>query len=92
MKHLDEQKPTPTPPGTPTQVFVRFVRERPEGIEVQIGCDGEEAVPENTRKMMALVARSFSAAFLLVGDMGAVERAERLAEYIENHNTNHKDP
>lgn len=92
MKRMDEQKPRPTPPDTPTQVFVRFIRELPGGIEIQIGCDGEETAPTNTRKLMALVARSLSAAFLLAGDIGAVERAERLAEYIENFNTNHKEP
>lgn len=74
--------PTPTPPGTPTQVFVRFVGERPEGIECQIGCDGEENAPPKTRKAMALVAHSIAAAFLVAGDVGAYERAERIAEYI----------
>lgn len=73
---------TPTPPGTPTQVFVRFVGERPEGIECQIGCDGEENAPPKTRKVMALVAHAIAAAFLVAGDAGAAERAERLAEYV----------
>lgn len=74
--------PTPTPPGTPTQVFVRFVGERPEGIECQIGCDGEENAPPKTRKAMALVAHAIAAAFLVAGDAGAAERAEQIAEYI----------
>lgn len=73
---------TPTPPGTPTQVYVRFVGERPEVVECQIGCDGEENAPPKTRKAMALVARSIAAAFLVTGDVKASERAERLAEYI----------
>lgn len=74
--------PTPTPPGTPTQVYVRFVGERPEGVECQIGCDGEENAPPKTRKVMALVAHAIAAAFLVTGDAGASEHAERLAEYI----------
>jgi len=74
--------PTPTPLGTPTQVYVRFVGERPEGVECQIGCDGEEIAPPKTRKVMALVAHAIAAAFLVTGDAGAAERAERLAEYI----------
>ena len=78
--------PEPTPPGTPTQVFVRFVGERPDGIEVQIGCDGEENAPQKTRNAMALVAHSIAAAFLIAGDVGSSERAERLAEYIATWN------
>ena len=67
--------PTPTPPGTPTQVYVRFVGERHEVVECQIGCDGEESAPPNTRKLMALVAHAIAASFLVAGDAGAAERA-----------------
>ena len=74
--------PTPTPPGTPTQVYVRFVGERPEGIACQIGCDGEENAAPKTRALMALVARGIAGALLVAGDAGAAEHAERLAEYI----------
>lgn len=74
--------PTPTPPGTPTQIFVRFVGERPEGVECQIGCDGEENASPKTRMTMALVAHAIAAAFLVGGDTGAAERAERLAKYV----------
>ena len=74
--------PTPTPPGTPTQVYVRFVGERPEGVEFQIGCDGEENAQPNTRRLMAVVAHAIAAAFLVTGDAGAADRAERLAGYI----------
>lgn len=82
MRIVSDPSPTPTPPGTPTQVYVRFVGERTEGIECQIGCDGEENAPPKTRKAMALVAQSIAAAFLVAGDAGAADRAERLAEYI----------
>ena len=74
--------PTPTPPGTPTQVYVRFVGECPEGVKCEIGCDGEENAPPKTRKAMALVAHAIAAAFLVAGDAGAADRAERLAEHI----------
>ena len=50
-KEATMPSPTPTPPGTPTKVFVRFVAERPEGVECQIGCDGEESAPPNTRQI-----------------------------------------
>jgi hypothetical protein len=83
MKIVSDPKPTQTPPGTPTQVFVRFIGEQPDGIECQIGCDGEENAPPTTRKAMALVARAISASFIVAGDIGAAERAEHLAEYIE---------
>jgi len=81
--------PTPTPPGTPTQVYVRFVGERSEVVECQIGCDGEENAPPKTRKVMALVAHAIAAAFLVGGDAGAAERAERLAEYIMQKEERH---
>ena len=82
-KELPTQEPTPTPPGTPAQVFVRFVEERPEGIQSQIGCDGEENAPPLTRKAMSLVAQAIAAALLVAGDAGAAERAQKLADYIE---------
>lgn len=82
-------RPTPTPPGTPTQVFVRFVGERPEVIECQIGCDGEENAPPKTRKVMALVAHAIGAAFFAAGDAGAAERAQRLAEYVMQEKERH---
>ena len=80
---------TPTPPGTSTQVFVRFVGECHEGIEVEIGCDGEENATPNTRKVMTLVAHAIAASFLIAGDAGAAERAERLAEYIMQKGADH---
>lgn len=84
MEVIADHEPTPTPPGTPTQVFVRFVGERPEGVEVQIGCDGEDVAPQNTRRAMALVAHAIAASFLVAGDAGAAERAERLATHIQS--------
>lgn len=81
--------PTPTPPGTPTQVYVRFVGERPEGVECQIGCDGEENASPKTQKVMALVAHAIAASFLVAGDAGAADRAERLAEYIAEQGGDH---
>lgn len=73
----------PTPPGTPTQVFIRFDGETPEGVNCKIGCDGEENAPPRTRKLMMLVTHSIAAAFLAAGAAGAYEVAERLAERIE---------
>ena len=82
MKDPNTPEPTPTPPGTPTQVFVRFIGEEQGGVRVEIGCDGEESATPKIRMVMSLVARAIAASFLVGGDVGAAERAERLAEYI----------
>ena len=38
---------------------------------------------------MALVAHAIAAAFLVAGDAGAAERAERLAEYVMQEDERH---
>jgi hypothetical protein len=77
---------TPTPEGTPTQIFIRFGDLTPDGkhIRCEIGCDGEDKASPVVRQAMSVVARGIVSSFLAINDMEAAYSAWRIAEGIEN--------
>ena len=82
--------PTPTPPGTPTQIYVRFGACEDGLISAQIGCDGEENSLPEVRATMAAIANSLAILFAVLPDGTpdhrinnvAAASATRLAEYL----------
>lgn len=74
--------PTPTPPGTPTQVYVRFRGVENGQINAEIGCDGEEDTTPEIRHVMAATAMTISAFFATFGQEDAAESSARLASYL----------
>ena len=77
---------TPTPEGTPTQIFIRFGDLTPDGkhIECEIGCDGEDKASPVVRQTMSVVARGIVASLLALSNMDAAKAAWRIVEGIEN--------
>ena len=87
---MPSTEPTPTPPGTPTQIYVRFGACEDGFIAAQIGCDGEENAPAEVRATMGAIANSIAILFSVLPD-GTPDRrinnvaaasATRLAEYL----------
>lgn len=77
--------PTPTPPGTPTQVYIRFRGVENGQINAEIGCDGEENTSPEIRRVMSAVAMTISAFFATFGQADATESSATLALYLASN-------
>lgn len=77
--------PTPTPPGTPTQVYVRFHGVENGQISAEIGCDGEENTTPEIRRVMSAIAMMISTFFASFGQTDAAESSVRLASYLASN-------
>ena len=73
---------TPTPEGTPTQIFIRFGKETDGGIECSIGTDGEDTAPYKTRMTMVAILQGIAVTMAVLGDMRAATSANKLADAI----------
>lgn len=73
---------SPTPEGTPTQIFIRFGKETDEGIECSIGTDGEDNAPRNTRMAMVAILQGIAVTMAVLGDMRAATSANNLADAV----------
>lgn len=77
--------PTPTPPETPTQVYVRFRGIENGLINAEIGCDGEEETTPEIRRVMSAIAMTISVFFATFGQADAAEKSARLASYLASN-------
>ena len=77
--------PTPTPPGTPTQVYVRFRGIDNGQINAEIGCDGEENTTPEIRRVMSGIAMTISAFFATFRQADAAESSATLASYLASN-------
>ena len=73
---------TPTPEGTPTQIFIRFGKETDGGIECSIGTDGEDNAPRNTRMAMVAILQGIAVTMAVLGEMRAATSANNLANAV----------
>lgn len=73
---------TPTPEGTPTQIYIRFGAETEEGIECSIGTDGEDNAPRNTRMAMVAILQGIAVTMAVLGAMHAATSANNLADAV----------
>lgn len=84
MKPDNEPTITPTPEGTPTQIYFRFGEQDAEGnIHMTIGMDGEERAPVAALSAMGIVAASSAISLRIAGQKQAAEAASALAKYLE---------
>ena len=75
-------KSTPTPEGTPTQIFIRFGKETDGGIDCAIGTDGEDNAPHNTRMAMVAILQGIAVTMAVLGDMRAATSANNIADAV----------
>ena len=73
---------TPTPEGTPTQIYIRFGNETDEGIECLIGTDGEDRAPRNTRMAMVAILQGIAVTMAVLQNMNGAMSANKLANAI----------
>ena len=73
---------TPTPEGTPTQIFIRSGKETDGGIECSIGTDGEDNAPRNTRMAMVAILQGIAVTMAVLGEMRAATSANNLANAV----------
>ena len=73
---------TPTPEGTPTQIFIRFGKETEGGIECSIGTDGEDTAPYKTRMAMVAILQGIALTMAVLGDMRAATSANNIADAV----------
>lgn len=73
---------TPTPEGTPTQIFIRFGKETEGGIECSIGTDGEDRAPRNTRMAMVAILQGIAVTMAVLQNMDGAMAANKLADAI----------
>ncbi len=75
-------KQTPTPEGTPTQIYIRFGEEKNGTIECHIGTDGEDRAPINTRMTMVAILQGIAVTLAVLQNMDGAMSANKLADAI----------
>lgn len=75
---------TPTPEGTPTQIYIRFGEETDKDIECLIGTDGEDTAPYKTRMTMVAILQGIAVTMAVLQNMDGAMAANKLADAILN--------